>query len=65
MLLLLKGIRHCVIFPGGPPPSILTAVIFNYRVRNGSTWNNYAIKHLIQKIISKLNQAFGLLVYLS
>ena len=41
-------LRHCVIFPKGPPFSIFTAVTFHYRVREGSMWIHYAIKHLSQ-----------------
>ena len=43
-----QRLRHCVIFPKGPPFSIFTAVTFHYRVRNGSMWVHYAIKHLSQ-----------------
>ena len=45
-----KKLRHRVIFPKGPPFSIFTAVTFHYRVREGSMWIHYAIKHLSQLI---------------
>ena len=52
-----KKLRHRVIFPKGPPFSIFTAVTFHYRVREGSMWIHYAIKHLSQLIeILKLNK---------
>ena len=52
-----RKLRHCVIFPKGPPFSIVTAVTFHYRVREGSMWIHYAIKHLSQYIeIFKFNK---------
>ena len=45
-----RVLRHCVIFPKGPPFSIFTAVTFHYRVREGSMWIHYAIKRLSQMI---------------
>ena len=43
--------RRCVIFPRDPSLSIVTAIIFHYRVRNGSMWIHYAIKHRNQNKI--------------
>ena len=34
---------HCATFPGDTSPSIIAAVTFNYRVRDGSEWFHYAI----------------------
>ena len=43
--------RRRVIFPRDPSLSIVTAIIFHYRVRNGSMWIHYAIKHRNQNKI--------------
>ena len=43
-------LRHCAIFPRSSLLSIVTAVSFHNRVRNGSMWIYYAIKRLSQKV---------------